>query len=147
MALTTRFTTGDSGSIALSPDANISFGTLALGSSYGHVKTAGIKRAADLELIERSNGDVRAALLLNPRFELSLDCLFTLDLDATQPTIGDEIAFPLAGIYGNVLDWDIAWEEKGHRMYKLNATSWDSMIRPVVYEWDDEWAVLYDPAA
>jgi hypothetical protein len=106
--------------------ANIVFGTCMLGDEFGKVKSCGLKRNADQEVIKKANTQgILAIILTNPKFELSLDTQFTADTE--PPGIGDPIDFPLAGVTGRVLDIDVKWEENGHRGMTISATSWDTL--------------------
>lgn len=122
MALTTQF----QGEIIIA-DApeNIVFGTCMIGNTYGSCESASVKRTADLEELEKCGGQILAAVMRKPKFELTLKCIFTADVD--PPELGELVVFPLAGISGRVVpSIDIEWEKTGQRMISINATSWDA---------------------
>lgn len=121
MALTTRYP-GEI-IIADSPD-NIVFGTCMLGSTYGQVESAQIKRGSDLEELKGCGNKLLAAIMSNFNFELTMKVLFTTDVD--PPDLGELIDFPLAGIQGRIVpSIDIDWENAGQRMMSITAKSWD----------------------
>lgn len=123
MSLTTRFP-GEV-IIADSPE-NVVFGTCMLGSTYGSVESASVKRNADLEEIKKCGGALLAAIAHNAHFELTMECLYTADVD--PPGIGDLITFPIAGVQGRVLPGaEIKWEKAGQRMLSITAKSWDAL--------------------
>ncbi len=110
--------------IAENPE-NIIFGTCMLGDIFGSVESASVVREADVTEIEKCGGNLLALVMSKPRFELSLDVLFTAD--KTAPDLAELITFPLAGIKGRVLPGiEIKWEKKGQRMLTIKATSWDA---------------------
>lgn len=133
-------------SIAESPE-NIEFGTCKIGNDFGEVKSASVKRTADKEELGNCNGALLAAILKNPRFELSLKTLFTLDV--SPPGIGERIAFPLVGVTGHILDVSVEWEESGGRMLSIEATRWDSIGgNPQAKYFDgSEWTAITDTVA
>lgn len=104
---------------------NIIFGTCQIGDDFGEVKSAGVKRTADKEELQKATGSLKACVLKNPRFELSLKVLFTADKDA--PGIGEQIAFPLVEVVGRIMDVSIDWEDSSGRMMTIEATKWDSL--------------------
>lgn len=110
--------------IADSPE-NIIFGTCEIANSFGEVKSADVKRTADQEMLNNAKGSLRACVLKNPRFELSLETLFTDDI--TAPGIGEAIGFPLVGVIGRILDVTPKWSDAGGRTLSITATSWDSL--------------------
>lgn len=122
MALETRYP----GEIIIAENPeNIIFGTCMLGDTYGSVESAGVVREADVTEIEKCGGNLLALVMSKPRFELSLDVLFTADKAA--PDLAELITFPLAGIKGRILPpIEIKWEKKGQRMLTIKATSWDA---------------------
>jgi hypothetical protein len=122
MSLTTTFP--DHIVIADSPE-NIVFGTCMLGETFGSVESASIKRASDLEELKGCGNKLFAAILSNPRFEMTLKTLFTTG--ATEPVLGGTIDFPIGGIKGRILDWSVDWEKAGQRMLNITATSWDHL--------------------
>ena len=106
--------------------ANIVFGTCTLGDEFGKVKSCGLKRNSDQDIIKKANNQgILAIVLTNPKFELTLDTQFTSEIE--PPGIGDEIEFPLAGVVGRILEIDVKWEENGQRGMTITATSWDTL--------------------
>lgn len=105
--------------------ANIVFGTAMIGDTYGSVISANIKRDGQLEEIT-SYGNLLAAIIANPSFELTLNTVLTADV--AIPGMGELIDFPLAGITGRIMPGiEVAWEELGHRGLSITAKSWDSL--------------------
>jgi len=96
-----------------------------LGNAFGEAKSANVKRTADKEEFLKNAGSLRACVLKNPRFELSLETLFDDSVDA--PGLGERIAFPLVGVVGRILDVEPKWDQSGARMLSITATSWDSL--------------------
>lgn len=121
MAFETRYP----GEIVIAEDPeNIIFGTCLLGDTYGSAESASVVREADITEIEKCGGNLLALVMSKPRFELSLDVLFTAD--KTAPDLAELITFPIAGIQGRILPpIEIKWEKKGQRMLTIKATSWD----------------------
>ncbi len=121
MALTTKIP----GEIIIADDPdNIIFGTCMLGSTYGSVESASVKRGADMEEIKKCGGKLLAVIMKNATFELTMKCIFTDEVD--PPGLGDLIQFPLAGIKGRVVPTvDVEWEKEGQRMISINCKSWD----------------------
>jgi hypothetical protein len=102
---------------------NIMFGTVQVGDDFGQAKSATVKRTADKEELVANSGNLRAVILKNPRFELDLETLFTLDVE--PPGIGERIMFPLVDVIGHILDVEVQWEDSKGRGLKITATSWD----------------------
>jgi hypothetical protein len=114
------------GHIVIADDPqNIIFGTCQVGDEFGEVKSASVKRTADKEDLANAKGSLKAAVLRNPRFELTLETLFTADVAA--PGLGEQIAFPLVDVVGRILDVEVKWEDASGRMLSITATKWDSL--------------------
>ena len=122
-------------------DNSVAFGTCMLGTSFGQVKSASLKRANDRKLIAACQGSLRAAVMANARFELTLKTIF--DGDVTAPGLGEEITFPLAGVAGRVMDVSVDWNEDGERELTIDATSWDA--RPAAGAWLLSTGGVYTP--
>lgn len=123
MALTSRYPSH----ITIADDpANIIFGTCMIGTSYGQVESATVKRAGDVEELKACGNKLLAAIISNTHFELTLKTLFTADV--TPPGLAELIDFPLAGVTGRILPpIDIEWEKAGQRMLSITAKSWDCL--------------------
>lgn len=133
-------------SISENPE-NIEFGTCKIGNDFGEAKSASVKRTADKEELSNCNGSILAAILRNPRFELSLKTLFTLDV--SPPGLAERITFPLVGVIGHILDVSVEWEDAGGRMLNIEATRWDSIGGDVAAKYYDgsQWATISDTVA
>lgn len=94
-------------------------------AGFGNVRNAKLGRKADQEQIEDCFGDLRALLLRNPRYELQLSIVVKSSLTLCE--LGARLSFPIANMYGNVLDWDLAWQSKGLKMLDMNASRWDAL--------------------
>lgn len=106
-------------------------------AGFGNVKTAKLGRKADQEQIEDCNGDLRALLLRNPRYELQLSIVVKKTLVLAE--LGSRLSFPIANMYGNILDWDLGWQSKGLKSLDMNASRWDSLgDSPTVTVVDDD---------
>lgn len=110
--------------ILLGDDAVV-WGTVALGTSFGQVKTATLDRDASQQEIMNNQGALRALLLTNPKFSLSFTAVF--DSGVTAPGLGESASFPLAGVSGRVLNAKVNWTENGVRELAVEASYWDSM--------------------
>lgn len=106
-------------------DDAVVWGTAAIGSLVGQVRSASAKRTADPQEILGPYGSLRSLVLSKPRFELTLQILF--DADATAPGIGDAISFPLAEVAGRIVDVSPEWSEDGARLLNIEASWWDAM--------------------
>lgn len=133
MAFDTQFT-DDARAVSLGlPD--LVLGTCMLGSTYGEIMNAEVKRTADRELLEDCNGDLLAAIYRNPRFELTLETL--LNASVTIPGIGDAITIPILGSSGRVDDATVKWANKTHRKLSVTATAFDSLAgATTLYSWN-----------
>lgn len=117
-------------------DNTIAFGTCMLGAVFGQVKSASLKRAADRDLLNNCHGNLRAAILKNARFELTMKTIF--DLDVTPPGIGDTITLPYVagGLIARIMDISIDWSEDGERELNIDASRWDSLGNASIYTYD-----------
>lgn len=118
------FTTRYAGQIIIAESpADIVFGTVMLGDTYGQVISASVVRDADIEELQAA-GSVYAVLMNNPNFQFKFKTSFRNDVD--PPSLAELITFPFAGISGRVLPpITVDWEEKGHRGLSIEAKSWD----------------------
>jgi hypothetical protein len=107
------------------------FGTCMLGSAFGQIKTASLKRTADRELIANCHGNLRAVLLKNPRFELVLKTVF--DSTVTAPGLMEEITLPLVAVTARIMDVSVEWDENGERMLSIEASHWDALAAASAY--------------
>lgn len=41
--------------------------------------------------------------------------------------LGSRLMFPVASIYGHILEWDLKWQSRGTKMLDISATHWDSL--------------------
>lgn len=120
---------------ALSTDNSLVLGTCALGETFGQVKSASLKRGADVKEIKNCKGGVRAVLLLNPKTVLSLKTIFESGADV--PQIGQTLTLPLISIQGLITDVTVDWTEEDERQFSIEATGWDALSGDVdVYAWD-----------
>lgn len=106
-------------------DDAVVWGTAALGTSYGQVKAASFDRDASQQEIMGNQGGLRALVMANPAQKLSFTTVF--DSGVTAPGLGDEIAFPLVGVTGRVLNAKVNWTEAGSRELALEVAYWDSI--------------------
>lgn len=125
------FETDIGDNLLLIGDNSIVFGTCMLGSTFGQVKSATLKRTADKDLLNNCKGNLRAAILKNARFELTLKTVFDDSVD--PPGLGDEITLPLVGLTARVMEVPIEWTEGGERMLSIDATRWDSLGDASIY--------------
>ena len=130
--MATTFTGTFSG--ALTSDNTLILGTCSLGSTYGQVKSASLKRSSDLKEIKSCKGGIRAVLMQNPKTVLNMKCIF--DTAATLPQIGSRITLPLISVTAVVTDVSVEWEEDGERMLSMDATGWDALTPTTMYAWD-----------
>ncbi len=93
--------------------------------SFGHASDVSLKRTADREELDNCAGDLLALLLRNPRYELSMTIRVRKTLVMAE--LASRIMFPIAGIYGHLLEWDLKWQSKGTKMLDVQATHWDSL--------------------
>jgi hypothetical protein len=93
--------------------------------SFGQARDVGLKRTADREELEKCDGDLMALLLRNPRYELTMTMMVKKTLEVAE--LASRIMFPLAGIYGSLLEWDLKWQSKGTKMLDIQATHWDAL--------------------
>lgn len=105
--------------------ASISFGTCELGTTFGQVESASLKRVVEEMGIPDCFGGFQAYLLMNPGYEFELTAIFPAA--AALPVEGDPITFPGAGVIGNIITWSLAWEQKGQRKLQISAKHWDSI--------------------
>lgn len=121
MALTTRIP----GHIIIADDpTNIVFGTCSLGDAFGTVISATVKRAADIEELNKCGGNLLALVMTKLRFELTLKVVFSASVDVE---LAKSIVFPLAGVNGRMTDLSFDYEEKGQQMLTIEAKSFDSL--------------------
>jgi hypothetical protein len=108
--------------IAESP-ADIVYGTVMLGDTYGKVISASVVRDADIDELLAA-GSIYAVMLTNPNFQFKFKTMFDDSVD--PPSLAELITFPFAGLQGRVLPpITVDWEEKGHRGLSIEAKSWD----------------------
>lgn len=107
------------------------WGTCMLGSDFGTVVSASVKRTADKVEVENCIGNLKSLLLTKPRFELSLSCIFASSV--TAPGLLEEIALPLVGVTGRVMDVTVKWERGKERMLDIEVSHWDALEEAVAY--------------
>lgn len=112
----------------------IIFGTAVLGSTFGQIKSASLKRTADEDLIRNNKGSIRAWLLKAPRFELEFKAV--LSANVALPGLMEPITFPLAGVSGRIAEITPEWDEDGVRMVSITAKYWDSLAGGTATKWD-----------
>jgi hypothetical protein len=105
--------------------SSISFGTCELGTTFGQVESASLKRVVEELGIPDCFGGFQAYLLMNPGYEFELTAIFPAT--STLPVEGDPITFPGAAVIGNIITWSLAWEQKGQRKLQITAKQWDSI--------------------
>lgn len=137
--------TYDGDVMVLSEDDVLVLGTCMLGDDFGEVKNAAVKRAADQSAIANCKMGLKAMLLKNPRFELTMKTRF--DSDITAPGLGEPITLPMPALVARILDVSVEWDEDGVRMLSITATHWDSMPTAKLYHWTGSTMTLIaDPA-
>lgn len=110
--------------ILLAAENKRKFGTCEIGQTYGTVKSATLDESVSEEIWEDCCLEPEAVLLYNHILELSLDVLFEAGKSDTV-VMGMQIAFPVAGIYGNVTGISTKWENK--KMLTIKAKHWKSL--------------------
>lgn len=105
-----------------------------LGDDFGQVESASVKRTADKVEIENCAGNLKSFLLTKIRFEMTLEAIF--DSTVTAPGLMDQIALPLVGVVGRVLDATVKWEKGKERMLSIEITHWDSLAEATAYSLD-----------
>ncbi len=119
------FETPITDNILLGDDA-ILFSTASLGTDFGEIMKCELERTGKEIESENNKGGLRALILANPGFALSMDVTFDINVDPPGP--GDAIVFPYAGVTGRVLfGAKISWESKSERKLSFKAAYWDSM--------------------
>jgi hypothetical protein len=114
---------------------NLLFGTCQLGQTWGQIESADEKLMADLETIKDCCGGAQAVLLLNERFELSMTVI--LSSTASLPELADDIAFPTAGITGQITERGRKWEAGGVVKMEIKAFHWKALgSNPAVGTYD-----------
>lgn len=107
-------------------DDDIIFGTCMLGTEFGEITKADLERGGNEQEIPNNRGGMRAVILANPHWVLSLETTFDATVD--PPEMGEEITFPYAGVKGRVMPGaKIAWEQNGSRKLSFSAKHWDAM--------------------
>lgn len=123
------------GTMTVIGNQNLLFGTCQLGSTWGTIEDADEKLTADLEEIMDCCGGTQAVLLKNEKYEL--DITVTLAADAVLPELGDDIAFPTAGITGQITERGRKWSQGGVVKMSVKAFHWKSLgSEPQVAEVD-----------
>lgn len=111
--------------IAALGNQSVSFGTCELGSVFGQIEQASLDRTVEELGIPDCFGGFQSYLLLNPGYTFEATAIFPST--GALPTDGEAIAFPAAGVTGNIITWKVTWESKGHRKIQFTAKQWDSM--------------------
>jgi hypothetical protein len=119
------FNTNIPGHIILGDDKVI-FGCAQLGNAFGEILKCDLERTGKTIEIENNRNGLRAVILANPGFKLTLEVTF--DTSVNPPGMGDSITFPYAGIIGRVLPGaKIVWSSGSQRKLSFEAAHWDSM--------------------
>lgn len=101
-------------------------GTAMLGTEFGTVKNASVKRNAAREELLNGAGNLRTIVLTNPNLELTLECAF--EKGVTPPAIGERITLPLVGVVGRVMEGvEAKWEQGKERGLSIPVAHWDSL--------------------
>lgn len=117
---------------------DVSFGTVEVDQSFGTVEQASLDDFVTEYEVPDAAGGIQSLLLTNPGLEFKFTAQFSNSVE--KPAKGTPIAFPNAGVIGNVITSNIAWEGKGQRKISITAKYWESMgSNPTVG--------IYDPAA
>jgi len=106
-------------------NAAIAFGTVELGSTFGQVESGSLERTIEEIGIPDNFGGFQSYLLHNPGFTLQFTAIFPTT--AALPTDGEPMAFPEAGVTGNVINYTVNWESKGQRKISVTAKQWSSI--------------------
>jgi hypothetical protein len=106
-------------------NAAVSFGTVEIAQTFGQVESASLERALEELGIPDNFGGFQAYLLINPGYVLQFSAIFPTT--AELPADGEPIAFPLAGVTGNITTWTLNWEQKGVRKITVHAKQWASL--------------------
>ena len=113
----------------------VSFGTVEIDQSFGTVEQASLDDFVSEYEIPDAAGGIQSLLLHNPGLEFKFTAMFTNAQE--KPARGTPIAFPYAGVIGNVLTSNITWENKGQRKIAITAKYWESMgTNPTVGSYD-----------
>ena len=102
-------------------------GTAMLGSDFGTIKTARLKRSGEVIELDDGGGGLRSIVITKPGVELELECAF--DRSVSAPRHLAIITLPILGIRGRVMPGtEVAWEAGKERGLKINVSQWDSLI-------------------
>lgn len=108
-------------------------GTAMLGNDFGTIKSAGVKRQADKEDLKNGAGNLRAVVLTNPNFELTMEVAF--DATVAAPAMGAAITLPLVGVVGRVMPGaEVKWEQGKERGLSFTVNAWDSLEGASLYQ-------------
>lgn len=116
------------GYIIIGSSNNAVLGTCALGTTYGQIKSAALRRTAEIDeaTLTKCNSAQLGVLLKKLKWELRLTVIFASNI--TPPSIGDRIDFPLVSLEGRIVtDIEINWEEGGVRQMTFVAMRWDGI--------------------
>jgi len=119
------FETSFGNNLGVLGDDALVMGTAVLGTAFGQVVTASVKRESEREEIENAGGNLRAVVLKKIRFTVTVECIF--DTSVTPPGLLDQFDLPFAGVTGRVLSAEIKWERGKERMLSIEATHWDAL--------------------
>ena len=115
-------------------DNSLVLSTVMLGDDFGQVISATVTRDADREDIMAANGNLRAVVLKNIRFEMQMECRF--DSTVTPPSLMEAITLPLAGVEGRIMKVEVKWNEGTERTLALTVSAWDALTDAVAYSLD-----------
>lgn len=134
MSDTTFSKTYDNDLLILTKDVELVLGTAMLGSEFGTIKAAGIRRTGEREVITNDIGEVLVVIIKTPGFELTLKCAFGQNVMA--PAMGERLALPFVGLVGYVMEGvTVEWEQGTERGMSIPVSSWDSMTDAVAYRY------------
>ncbi|MHB1079819.1 MAG: hypothetical protein ACYC67_10470 [Prosthecobacter sp.] len=109
----------------------VAFGTVEIGTTFGQVESASLEATIEELGVPDNFGGFQGYLLINPGFKLQFSAIFPTT--AELPVHGEPIAFPAAGVVGNVINYTVNWEQKGNRKITVQAQQWASIgSNPVV---------------
>ncbi len=107
-------------------------GTAMLGSEFGTIKSARLKRSGEVIELDDGGGGLRSIVILHPGVEMELECAF--DRTITAPRHLDIITLPIIGIRGRVMPGvEVMWEAGKERGLKIPVSQWDSLRFSTAY--------------
>lgn len=105
---------------------DVVWGTAMLGTEFGTIKRAMVRRTGDREMLMNQKGELKLLLIKNPGFELILEVAFHKDVEA--PGLLETLSLPLVGVQGHVMEGvTVAWELGDERGMTIPVNAWDVM--------------------